>query len=74
MGTREETNMPKFTTRTYTESVEFVGKLGTLPGSNVDSEIATIAYIYQQDLFKVGTDVMKFAKKWNKLISKDNIS
>jgi hypothetical protein len=70
MGTREETNMPKFTTRTYTESVEFIGKIATLPGSNVDSEIATIAYIYQQDLFKVGKDVIKFANKWNKLINK----
>ena len=65
--------MPKFTTRTYTESVEFIGKMATLPGSNVDSEIATIAYIYKQDLFKVGKDVIKFANKWNRLISKDNM-
>ena len=63
--------MPKFQVRTYTESIEFIGKMATLPGSNVDSEIATIAYIYKQDLFKVGKDVMEFAKKWNKLISKD---
>lgn len=66
--------MPKFTTRTYTESVEFVGKLATLPGSNIDSEVATIAYIYKQDLFKVGKDVMRFANKWNRLISKDSIA
>jgi hypothetical protein len=65
--------MPKFNTRTYTESVEYVGKLATLPDSNIDSEIATIAYIYQQDLFKVGKDVMRFARKWNKLITKDNV-
>ena len=55
--------MPKFTTRTYTESIEFIGKLATLPDTNVDSEIATIAYVYKQDLFKVGKDVMEFAKK-----------
>jgi hypothetical protein len=66
--------MPKFTTRTYTESVEYIGKLATLPNTNIDSEIATVAYIYQQDLFKVGKDVMRFASKWHKLISKDNIS
>ena len=66
--------MPKFQTRTYTESVEFIGKLATLPDANIDSEIATIAYVYKQDLFKVGKDVMRFANKWNKLISKDNIS
>jgi hypothetical protein len=65
--------MPKFQVRTYTESVEFIGKMATLPESNVDSEIATIAYIYQQDLFKVGKDVMKFANKWNRLISKDTM-
>ena len=66
--------MAKFQTRTYTESVEFIGKLATLPNTNVDSEIATIAYVYKQDLFKVGRDVIRFANKWNKLISKDNIS
>jgi hypothetical protein len=65
--------MPKFQTRTYTESVEFIGKMATLPNTNVDSEIATIAYIYQQDIFKVGKDVMRFARKWNRLISKDSI-
>ena len=65
--------MPKFTTRTYTESIEYIGKLATLPDTNIDSEIATIAYVYKQDLFKVGRDVMRFANKWNKLISKDNI-
>ena len=65
--------MPKFTTRTYTESIEFIGKLATLPDTNVDSEIATIAYVYKQDLFKVGTDVMRFAKKWDRLISKDTV-
>jgi hypothetical protein len=63
--------MPKFTTRTYTESIEYIGKLATLPDTNIDSEIATIAYVYKQDLFKVGKDVMRFANKWNKLISKD---
>ena len=62
--------MAKFQTRTYTESVEFIGKMATLPNANVDSEIATIAYIYKQDLFKVGKDVIKFANKWNKLINK----
>jgi hypothetical protein len=66
--------MPKFQTRTYTESVEFIGKMATLPSTNVDSEIATIAYVYKQDLFKVGKDVMRFANKWNKLISKNIIS
>jgi hypothetical protein len=65
--------MPKFNIRTYTESVEFIGKMATLPSTNVDSEIATIAYVYKQDLFKVGKDVMRFAKKWNKLISKDDV-
>jgi hypothetical protein len=65
--------MPKFQTRTYTESVEFIGKMATLPDANIDSEIATIAYVYKQDLFKVGKDVMRFANKWNKLISKDDI-
>ena len=63
--------MPKFQVRTYTESIEFIGKLGTLPNANIDSEIATIAYVYKQDLFKVGTDVMRFAKKWDRLISKE---
>jgi hypothetical protein len=63
--------MPKFQTRTYTESVEFIGKMATLPNSNVDTEIATVAYIYQQDIFKVGKDVMRFGKKWNKLITKN---
>ena len=63
--------MPKFNTRTYTESVEYVGKLGTIPNSNIDSEVALIAYMFKQDLFKVGKDVMKFAKKWDRLISKD---
>jgi hypothetical protein len=63
--------MPKFTTRTYTESIEYIGKLATLPDTNIDSEIATIAYVYKQDLFKVGKDVMRFASKWNKLITKD---
>jgi hypothetical protein len=66
--------MPKFQVRTYTESIEFIGKLATLPNANVDSEIATIAYVYKQDLFKVGKDVIRFANKWNKLISKDSIS
>ena len=65
--------MPKFTTRTYTESIEYIGKLATLPDTNIDSEIATIAYVYKQDLFKVGKDVIRFANKWNKLISKDNV-
>ena len=65
--------MPKFQVRTYTESIEFIGKLGTLPDTNIDSEIATIAYVYKQDLFKVGKDVMEFAKKWNRLISKDTV-
>ena len=65
--------MAKFQTRTYTESVEFIGKMATLPSTNVDSEIATVAYIYQQDIFKVGKDVMRFAKKWNKLITSDDV-
>ena len=65
--------MPKFQVRTYTESVEFIGKMATLENTNVDSEIATIAYIYQQDIFKVGKDVMRFANKWNKLIIKDDV-
>jgi hypothetical protein len=47
--------------------------MATLPNTNVDSEIATIAYVYNQDLFKVGNDVMKFANKWNKLITKDDV-
>ena len=55
--------MPKFQTRTYTESVEYVGKLATLSDSNIDSEVALIAFMFKQDLFKVGKDVMKFAKK-----------
>jgi hypothetical protein len=63
--------MPKFTTRTYTESIEYIGKLATLPDTNIDSEIATIAFVYKQDLFKVGKDVIRFANKWNKLITKD---
>ena len=63
--------MPKFQTRTYTESVEYVGKLGTLPNSNIDSEVALIAFMFKQDLFKVGKDVIRFAKKWDRLISKD---
>jgi hypothetical protein len=62
--------MPKFQTRTYTESIEYVGKLATLPDSNIDSEVALIAYLFKQDLFKVGKDVIRFAKKWNKLINK----
>lgn len=62
--------MPKFQTRTYTESIEYVGKLATLPNSNIDSEVALIAYLFKQDLFKVGRDVIRFAKKWNKLINK----
>ena len=66
--------MAKFQTRTYTESVEFIGKMATLPNTNVDTEIATIAYIYQQDIFKVGKDVMRFANKWNRLIAKDSIA
>lgn len=65
--------MPKFNTRTYTESVEYVGKLATLPNSNIDSEVALIAYMFKQDLFKVGKDVMKFAKKWDRLISKNSV-
>ena len=63
--------MPKFTTRTYTESIEYVGKLATLSDSNIDSEVALIAYMFKQDIFKVGKDVMRFAKKWDRLISKD---
>ena len=65
--------MPKFNTRTYTESVEYVGKLATLPNSNIDSEVALIAFMFKQDLFKVGKDVMKFAKKWDRLISKEQL-
>ena len=66
--------MPKFQTRTYTESIEYIGKLATLPYTNIDSEIATSAYVYKQDLFKVGKDVMRFAKKWNRLIAKSSIA
>ena len=66
--------MAKFQTRTYTESIEYIGKLATLPDTNIDSEIATIAYVYKQDLFKVGKDVMRFANKWNRLIAKDSIA
>jgi len=64
--------MPKFNAKSYTESVEYVGKLATLPNTNIDSEIALIAYVYGLDLFKVGNDVMKFARKWNRLLDKDN--
>ena len=60
----------KFKTKTYGEVIELVGKLATVD-NNVDSEIALIAYIFNQDLFKVGNDVMRFARKWNKLIMKD---
>ena len=63
--------MPKYTAKSYTESVEYIGKLATVPNSNIDSEIALIAYVYGLDLFKVGTDVLKFARKWNKLINAD---
>ena len=65
--------MPKFQTRTYTESVEYVGKLATLSDSNIDSEVALIAFMFKQDLFKVGKDVMKFAKKWDRLISTEQL-
>ena len=70
MGIRKSTDMPKFTTRTYTESIEYVGKLATLPDSNIDSEVALIAYMFKQDIFKVGKDVIRFARKWDRLISK----
>ena len=63
--------MPKYTAKSYTESVEYIGKLATVPNSNIDSEIALIAYVYGLDLFKVGNDVLKFARKWNKLINTD---
>jgi hypothetical protein len=63
--------MAKFQTRTYTESIEFVGKLATLPNTNIDSEVALIAYMYKQDIFKVGKDVIRFASKWDRLISKE---
>ena len=65
--------MPKFNTRTYTESIEYVGKLATLPDSNIDSEVAFIAYMFKQDIFKVGRDVIRFARKWDRLISKNNV-
>ena len=65
--------MPKFNTKTYTESIEFIGKMATIPNANVDTEIATIAFIFNQDLFKVGKDVLRFARKWNKLITKDGV-
>jgi hypothetical protein len=61
--------MPKFQTRTYTESIEYVGKLATVPNANIDSEVALIAYMYKQDIFKVGKDVIRFASKWDRLIS-----
>ena len=60
----------KFRTKTYGEAIELVSKLATVD-NNVDSEIALVAYIFNQDLFKVGNDVMRFARKWNKLIMKD---
>jgi hypothetical protein len=63
--------MAKYTAKSYTESVEYIGKLATVPNSNIDSEIALIAYVYGLDLFKVGNDVLKFARKWNKLINTD---
>ena len=63
--------MPKYTAKSYTESVEYIGKLATVPNSNIDSEVALIAYVYGLDLFKVGNDVMKFARKWDRLINKD---
>ena len=59
----------KFKTRTYGESVELVGKMATV-SENVDAEIALLAYVFQQDIFKVGKDVMRFANRWNKLIMK----
>jgi hypothetical protein len=65
--------MPKFQTRTYTESIEYVGKLATVPNSNIDSEVALIAYMYKQDIFKVGKDVIRFASKWDRLISKNSV-
>lgn len=63
--------MPKYTAKSYTESVEYIGKLATVPNSNIDSEVALIAYLYELDLFKVGNDVLKFARKWDRLISKE---
>jgi hypothetical protein len=48
--------------------------MATIPNANVDSEIATIAFIFNQDLFKVGKDVMRFARKWQKLLDKDYIA
>ena len=60
----------KFKTKTYGDAVELVGKMATL-GGNVDAEIALVAFIFNQDLFKVGNDVMRFARKWNKLITKE---
>ena len=65
--------MPRFITRTYTETVEYVGKLATVPNSNIDSEVALIAYMYKQDIFKVGKDVIRFASKWDRLISKNSV-
>ena len=61
----------KFKTKTYFESVELVAKMATLPNANVDAEIALLAFIFNQDLFRVGKDVMRFAKKWNNLIMKE---
>jgi hypothetical protein len=63
--------VPRYTAKSYTESVEYIGKLATVPNSNIDSEIALIAYVYGLDLFKVGNDVLKFARKWDRLIRKD---
>ena len=60
----------RFKTKTYGDAVELVGKMATL-GGNVDAEIALVAFIFNQDLFKVGNDVMRFARKWNKLITKE---
>ena len=62
--------MPKFQVKTYQETVEFLGKLCTVD-DDILTEVAVAAFIYNQDLRKVGQDVAKFAIKWQKLIDKD---
>lgn len=58
----------KFRTKTYTETVEFLGKLAT-SNPDVGPECALVSYIFCQDFLKVATDVEKFARRWEKLIN-----
>lgn len=59
----------KFRTKTYGETVEFLGKLAT-SNPDVGAECALVAFIFEQDFLKVATDVSKFANKWQKLLDK----